>query len=298
LKQKFHSFSIGLYYFLGIFTFVYLTFYGWDYYTTPISERVFHDKHFLLKPSGLIGHGIGILGSLMMIIGVSSYMLRKRWRKLHRLGFLKHWLEFHIFMCSVGPMLVLFHSAFKFGGIISVGLWSMIIVVLSGVIGRVIYIQLPKTLQGENLSKDEIEKQVEELFSKLDPAYQERLKNIILDFEKRSNSNQASKSYEKSPSFFESIKSIFEENSKRKKELKLIKSFLKSQTNISRELTNEYFKISSKIISLRTKELLYSSFDSLFRHWHIFHIPFAVTMFFLMFVHIIVAILFGAKWIF
>ena len=48
----------------------------------------------------------------------------------------KHWLEFHIFLCTVGPLLVLYHTAFKFGGIVSVSFWSMVLVVLSGVAGK------------------------------------------------------------------------------------------------------------------------------------------------------------------
>jgi hypothetical protein len=51
-----------------------------------------------LKPSGSLGHGYGIAGSLMMIFGVSIYMIRKRVRRFFNIGYLKHWLEFHIFL--------------------------------------------------------------------------------------------------------------------------------------------------------------------------------------------------------
>jgi hypothetical protein len=125
---------------------------GMSYYRLPVEERVFDPDHATLKPSGMLGHGLGILGSMFMIIGVSIYMARKRYRFLSRIGLLKHWLEFHIFLCTLGPILVLFHTAFKFGGLVAVSFWSMVAVFLSGIIGRFIYLQIPHSIEGRALS--------------------------------------------------------------------------------------------------------------------------------------------------
>jgi len=129
---------------------------GISYYSSSIEERVYHPDHSLLKPSGFIGHGIGIAGTLFIIIGVSSYMARKRYRFLSRIGILKHWLEFHIFLCTLGPILVLFHTSYKFGGLVAVSFWSMVAVFLSGIIGRFIYLQIPHTIEGRELSLNEV----------------------------------------------------------------------------------------------------------------------------------------------
>jgi hypothetical protein len=133
-----------------------LIFNGISYYSTALEERPFHVEHQSLKPSGGWGHGMGILGSLFMIIGVSAYMIRKRYRRWSRLGLVKHWLEFHIFLCTLGPILVLFHTAFKFGGLVAISFWSMVAVFLSGIIGRFIYIQIPRTIEGRELSLREV----------------------------------------------------------------------------------------------------------------------------------------------
>jgi hypothetical protein len=139
-------------------TLVFLIYRGLSYYRLPIEERVFDPDHEALKPSGVLGHGIGILGSLLIIIGVSIYMARKRYRFLSRMGFLKHWLEFHIFLCTLGPIMVLFHTAFKFGGLVAISFWSMVAVFLSGIIGRFIYLQIPHTIEGRALSLAESRK--------------------------------------------------------------------------------------------------------------------------------------------
>ena len=63
---------------------------------------------------------------------------------------------FHIFLCTLGPILVLFHTSYKFGGLVVISFWSMVAVFLSGIIGRFIYIQIPRTIEGRELSLNEI----------------------------------------------------------------------------------------------------------------------------------------------
>ncbi|MCX6267037.1 MAG: hypothetical protein NTW16_06730, partial [Bacteroidetes bacterium] len=53
---------------------------GYPYYRLGIEDRFFHPHHIDLKPSGIWGHGLGIIGSILMILGVSLYMARKRFR--------------------------------------------------------------------------------------------------------------------------------------------------------------------------------------------------------------------------
>jgi hypothetical protein len=130
---------------------------GFSYYSLPIEERFFHELHTACKPGGIWGHGLGIVGSFSIILGVTLYMVRKRIRSLSRFGLLKHWLEFHIFLCTLGPVLILFHTSFKFGGIVAVSFWSMVAVFLSGIIGRFIYIRIARMPDGRELTSGEIE---------------------------------------------------------------------------------------------------------------------------------------------
>ena len=112
MSKTAHVIYITFFALIVLFALIYLGYTGFSYYNTPIEDRFFHADHASYKPSGYLGHGLGIIGSALMIIGVFTYMARKRQRSLMRLGVLKHWLEFHIFMCSLGPILVLFHTAF------------------------------------------------------------------------------------------------------------------------------------------------------------------------------------------
>jgi hypothetical protein len=115
-----------------LFVAVYLFVNGASYYTLKAEDRSFHPAHQELKPSGFIGHGLGIVGSFFILVGVFSYMARKRLRIFSHWGILSYWLEFHIFLCTLGPVLILYHTAFKFGGIVAVSFWSMAAVFLAG----------------------------------------------------------------------------------------------------------------------------------------------------------------------
>jgi len=103
----------------------YLTFKGYNYYRTPVVERFYNSQNNLLKPSGVFGQGLGVIGTLMTLFGVSIYIARKRYNFMAKYLRLKYLLEFHIFLCVLGPILILFHTTFKFGGIVSVAFWSM-----------------------------------------------------------------------------------------------------------------------------------------------------------------------------
>jgi len=152
-----HRLYIGSMSIVVIAVFVYLLIDGYGYYMSTIEDRFYHPAHQNLKPSGPLGHGFGIVGTLLILIGVFGYQARKYVKSFSRLGILKHWLEFHIFLCTLGPILVLFHTSFKFGGLVSISFWSMVAVVASGVVGRFIYLQIPRTIHGRELTIQEIE---------------------------------------------------------------------------------------------------------------------------------------------
>ncbi|MCI0522613.1 MAG: hypothetical protein L0Y37_03060, partial [Bacteroidales bacterium] len=251
--------------------------------------RVYHDDHAALKPSGITGHGIGIFGSLFMIIGVGSYMARKRYRFMSRLGLLKHWLEFHIFLCTLGPMLVLFHTAFKFGGLVAVSFWSMVAVFLSGIAGRFIYLQIPHSIEGRELSLNEVRAMKGNLADLLKASYHldDESYNKIVETVRQNRGASSSGTFGGSLThYFADRKSLLsvKEIMKRKKmpasDLRGITALIKKDIRISRRIER------------------LDRMKALFGYWHVAHLPFALVMLIIMVIHIGVTLLFGYRWIF
>ncbi len=271
---------------LTLFILIYI---GFSYYNTVLVERFYHNDHNWLKPSGPLGHGLGIVGSLLMIIGVSSYMIRKRYRSLSRFGLLKHWLEFHIFMCTLGPIMVLFHTAFKFGGIVAISFWSMVAVFLSGIIGRFIYIQIPRTIEGRELNLNEVKElkgDIGDIISNVYNLDKESQEIILESTQKKAEVYHNNfliryfKKYRKDANTVKKVKSVLTKNNLSKIEEKDVMKLVKNEISLNR-----------KIERLQTMQ-------NLFKYWHVAHLPFALVMLVIMVIHIVVTIVFGYKWIF
>jgi hypothetical protein len=262
---------------------------GYSYYRLPLEERFFYPGHEQLKPGGTWGHGLGIGGTVAMISGIVLYMVRKRFRALARFGLLKHWLEFHIFLCTIGPVLVLFHTAFKFGGIVAISFWSMVAVFLSGIIGRFIYIQIPRTIEGREMSLNEIQdlradlgKELRQSFNLDDesllriiasvtPAKEDHSSKIHGGFIKRWSEDRAN---------LRTVRMICRKHHLESTVKRRLISMVKNEIRLNRRI--------SRLMLMQ----------KLFRYWHVAHLPFALIMLIIMVIHVTVTIVLGYRWIF
>jgi hypothetical protein len=112
-----------------------------------------------------VGHGLGILGLSLMIFTEVGYSLRKR--SAGRVpGTMRAWLQVHIVCGIVGPYLVLLHTAWRFNGLAGALTVMVLIVVISGFIGRYIYTAVPRTADGAVLEAAEIGRLLEEARSR------------------------------------------------------------------------------------------------------------------------------------
>jgi hypothetical protein len=256
-----HKLSIFFYSFIILATLIYFGKIGFSYYKMPFVDRFFHPSHNLLKPSGFIGHGLGIFGMLIIFIGLFSYMIRKRIRFFYNFGLLKYWLEFHIFMCTLGSVMIVYHTTFKFGGFVTIGFWSMVAVWVSGVFGRFIYILIPRARDGRELNLAEVVSMKNQLDEELMSKYN-------LDM-----------------SQLQSVRI-----SKIDKQLAAIDI---SKTDIKQ--VNRIIKKEKRLTS-RIKRL--NLLHKLFQYWHFIHLPFALILVLVAIAHVGVELYFSYFWIF
>jgi len=137
----------------------------------------------------------------------------------------------------------------------------MAIVWISGVIGRYIYIQIPRTIEGRELTLKEIHDYKSELDSELMNKYQIDISEI------------------KSGKFSN-------------KRLKLIsKDITVTEFRKIKKLIHDEKKINRRIDRL-------DMMQNLFKYWHVAHLPFSLILLIIMVIHIAVVLTFGYKWIF
>lgn len=125
---------------------------GAEFYSLELGARVDHPDFRKLSPGERVGHGYGIVGTLLMLTNL-TYLLRRRFARL-RVGSLRAWLDMHVFTGLVGSVLVLFHSAFQVRSAIALlTSVSLCAVVLSGLVGRYLYALTP-AVDGERFARD------------------------------------------------------------------------------------------------------------------------------------------------
>jgi hypothetical protein len=277
MSRTIHRFFISTLVIIVIASVVILTYIGFNYYGISMENRYFHPQNEMLKPSGYLGHGLGIAGSVMIVAGVALYMARKRFRKLARWGYLKHWLEFHIFLCVLGPVFIVFHTSFKFGGIVAISFWSMVAVVLSGVIGRFIYIQIPRSVEGRELSLNEINVMKNEgnISGLLPDAFINRP-----DYSDKGFFSRLISGYRYDKVIFRKLKKDLKKQGLTKVKYRRACKLLRNEITLNRRI--------DMLVSMR----------NLMEYWHVAHLPFAMAMLIVMVIHVVVVITLGYKWIF
>jgi hypothetical protein len=98
-------------------------------------------------------------------------------------------------------------------------------------------------------------------------------------------------------SFLMLVSSLLPDYIQNRKRIKNIGSELKNN-NISKINRKSILKIIKEKISISNKIHYLRLMQSLFKYWHVAHLPFALVMLIIMFIHIIVTVSLGYRWIF
>jgi hypothetical protein len=280
--MNWRNFSRFLYIMLALFCGA-LFFFGRDYYLAPAFKKARHQLNPVLRQSGSAGHLFAIIGTLFMLL-LLLYSLRKRFRFAGKWGNLNIWLSAHIFLGIAGPVLILFHSVFKFSGIVSIAFWSMTLVVLSGVVGKYIFALIPRSLSGMELNRIELE--AEEIgltfeMRKLLPAvhpFWQRLTDI---------ENEAGQK-----SRLEHLHLIFEPMQMRRQ----LKQMLGNSSSLDRRQRKKLIALVVKRHMIHHKAKLMQETLKILHYWHLVHQPFVIIMFLILLIHVCVAVRMGYTW--
>jgi len=261
---------------------------GFSYYSTPLEQRAFLTDHSTMKSSGTYSHGLGIIGSAMITIGVITYSSRKRIRMLWKLGVLSRWLEFHITLCLLGPVLVIYHTTFKAGGIAAISLWCMVSVAASGIIGRYLYSLMPRNIKGAELTEQQMQEELGRMGRVLESnKYGAQLMAAMDGFYH---------SIAPPESITQTVAVLFRLQQSKGQIRRAIRRVVgthglsHAQSTLLRDAAWGRSRLLQKMTVLKQVERM-------FHYWHVIHLPFSIIMFLTLAAHVVVTILLGYRWI-
>lgn len=165
----------------------------------------------------------------------------------------------------------------------------MVIVVLSGIFGRYVYIHIPKSeagifLDDPSLLEDQVSV-VMEIRNLTDLSVPE-IENLIQEFRTESSKNFRDAIWKTIK--FDATKKLL----KRRMELHLRKM------GIIASVRRETIPLLFRNARLEQQRRILEPFITLFGYWHVLHIPLTGVMFVTLAIHVGAAILFGYTWIF
>jgi hypothetical protein len=261
---------------------------GYGYYTTPYSARPHLAEYAALRPAGTTGLMFGIVGSAMMTL-MLVYSVRKRAIGAARWGSLRQWLNLHIYLGIMGPLLIVLHTSFKVQGLVAVSFWSMVGVALSGFFGRYLYQRIPRSIHGTQLSLEELKDQNEEIGRRLRAEF-----GLPEETMKRLDQINAAPPEKMGP--FRLLVSMIRMDLEMAVSTRRWHAEFVRELNLPEERFTELMQLTRARLKLRRRGLILTEARRVFHHWHVIHKPFAIVMYVIMVVHITVALWTGYAW--
>jgi hypothetical protein len=246
----------------------------------------------LFEQQGDTSYWIAVAGGSAMLV-LFTYPLRKHVRMFRHLGKVKWWFWFHLCMGIGGPWLILVHSGFEVRSLnAGVALYSMLIVVGSGIIGRFIYARIHRGLNGEQTSLRELSERAglveSEARSRL--RHSPRVEARLLAFEQRelrvspgwiTHLRQVTilplqQGFAYLACIFELRRSLNAVSRDRRWDA----AELKRRKRHSRKLVDRYLRAVVRVAQ-------FTAFERVFALWHLAHLPFVYLLVISAVVHVV-----------
>lgn len=269
---------------LGICTF------GYPYYALPLAERVRHPLHPWLRPSGYIGQSAGLL-ALAIFLLLWLYPVRKKFRSLAFTGTIARWLDVHVHAALALPLLVAVHAAWRFGGVIGLGFWAMFVVWLSGIVGRYLYVRIPRGKAGVELSLEEIAAERTALLERV--AHETGLEFALVERTLAADPGPAGRL-----GVMGTLRRLVADDLGRRRAVARLRRLCRERgRSVSRPALKRALKLARREMALTQQARMLDATHAVLRYWHVAHRPVAVAALVAVLVHVGVVVAVGATWL-
>ena len=260
---------------------------NWRYYTLAIPDRPLDLHHPDLRSSGSVGLVFGVVGMLLMFLNL-SYLIRKRFASIVWLGSFRNWMAFHVFTGLIGPGLILLHSTYVIRSpLATLSSAAMIIVVVTGVLGRFLYAHVPRSIEGRELELEEVHRQLSDCLTEL------RASGVAEKFLERAVSKPMSST--SANSIIPMMVDVIKDDLAVRKEFRQLKKDILRLPAVNPKVI---IPIAKQLCRQRRLYFRYKQLRHLMGGWRFFHRWLAIIMLLTIVFHLFVAIRYGDLWIF
>jgi hypothetical protein len=180
------------------------------------------------------------------------------------------WFDFHLMCGTVGPMFIALHSVLKLDTWVSAAFWSMVIVVISGFLGRYLYTQVPEMSSGVELEELDHERTFQNWRPRLPVPMAE------LDRELREHRARA-QHIAMSPSVLRALWWLISQDLLRLPRTIARRGRLR-QLGVDRKTRAELARRASRMIVITRRQVVAPKAQILLHSWKKVHVPFTVLL--------------------
>ncbi len=230
------------------------------------------------------GNWLGIVGTLLMLMTETAYSLRKRTSLLNWAGPVRYWLSLHIFTGMVGPFMVLMHTGMQFRGLAGITVLLTLIVVGSGFVGRFLYCARDRRVSGVTTSRRALEREVTAVSQRILQFEAEKPKHVqqlVAELSRRSAT--------RNPLLTIIGRSYYQWRFRRKLQRKI-----RRMDQLAAEQKQQLSQMLTRRRDLQRQTDMLQAARRVMRVWHILHIPFGLTLFFSVTLHVVATLYFRA----
>lgn len=261
------------------------------YYLAPVAARVRDPLHELLRPSGVVGQSFGI-AALALLLFLWIYPFRRMLGPAPWSGSLGGWLRIHTFAGMAIPFIAAVHAGWRFNGLVGLGYFSLVVVSLSGFVGRYLYVRIPRSRTGLQLTRDEIVAQRRTLVTEI---------AVRLEIEPQEVERSLDFAVQGTPGgVFGVFRRLMLDDWIRWRAAGALRRAWgerKGERRIDGPTLRRVLKLAREEIRLSQQARLLEATQRVFRYWHVAHRPVAITGLLAVVIHVGVAYATGHTWI-
>jgi len=267
---------------------------GISYFMLPAAGRVRSPLHPWFRPSGYVGQSLGLL-TLALFVFIWLYPLRKRVRWLNFTGSMQRWLDLHIVAGLSVPLLGATHAAWHFKGVIGIGYWAMLVVCLSGIVGKYIYTRIPRSRSGVEMTLEQLGRRRLELVEEIssDTGLDRETVRGLLAAEPLADGGAAM-------GLGKTLTRMIADDLMRWRSTRAFRRELRRHnsgaTPFPREAVRDILRMARREMALTQQARMLEASHKLFRFWHVAHLPFAITALVTVVLHVAVVVYLGTTW--
>ncbi|NLG63054.1 MAG: 4Fe-4S dicluster domain-containing protein, partial [Candidatus Cloacimonetes bacterium] len=221
------------------------------------------------KPGDQLSAYCGLIGTGLMVIA-AIYPMFRRIKAFRWLASNTMWFDFHLMAGTVGPMFIGLHCVLRLDSWVSAAFWSMVIVVISGFLGRYLYTQVPEMASGVELEELDHERFFQQ--------HRPRLTVPMAEIDREvAEQRAAAQRVAMSPSVVRALWWLITQDLGRIPRTLARRGRLK-QLGVERRLRRELAKRAARMIAISRRQVVAPKAQLLLHSWKRVHVPFTILL--------------------